>query len=417
MRIIPSLILLVSTLSAQTIAVRAGHLVDPARATTSDNQIILIQDGKIAAVGPSVNVPADAQVINLPQAWVLPGLVDAHTHITMNLPPSPPGESLWDSYLLHESTALRTARGIHNGELLLNAGFTVVRDVGNAGDYADTAVRQALEKGWFRGPTVINSGKIIGAFGGQSHGYAPEQGRLWSYEYLEADSPAEIRKAVHQNIYYGAKVIKLVADNSAFHYNEEDIRAAAEEAHAAGLAVAVHVYGGQAARDVINGGADSVEHGWDLTDELLQLMKAKGTYLVGTDFPYEHMVALGAIEPINAQETSRKIIDRLTRAHKLGVKIAFGSDTVVDLKNETRAQMALDYLYVWQQAGVPPADILRAMTINAYDLLRITSERGSIAVGLAADMIAVPDNPLQNIQALRKVQFVMKDGVVVRQPK
>jgi imidazolonepropionase-like amidohydrolase len=398
------------------VAVHAGHLINPADGTVSQNQTILIQNGKITAIGAGLKVPEGAQVVDLPNEWVMPGLVDAHTHITMNLPPALPGESYWENYLLRESTAFRTARGLHNAELLLNAGFTALRDVGNAGDYADTAVREAIEKGWFAGPTMINSGKIIGPFGGQSHGYSPEQGRFWAYEYIDADNPAEIRKAVRQNIYYGAKVIKLVADNSSFHYSEEDIRAAVDEAHRAGLAVAVHVTADQAARDVINGGADSVEHGYYLTPDVLKLMKEKGTYLVGTDFPLEHMAAFGSIADLDAQKTADSIVRRLTNAYKIGVKMAFGSDVVAELPGENRADMVFDFLRVWKKAGVPNADILRDWTLNGYDLLRIADQRGAIAVGKAADMIAIPGNPLDNIELLRKVNFVMKDGKVIRKP-
>jgi imidazolonepropionase-like amidohydrolase len=402
--------------SAQNVAVRAGHLINPADGSINQNQTILIENGKITAIGASVKVPAGAQVIDLPNEWVMPGLVDAHTHITMNLPPAAAGESYWENYLLRESTAFRAARGLHNAELLLNAGFTALRDVGNAGDYADTAVRQALEKGWFAGPTLINSGKIIGPFGGQSHGYSPEQGRFWSYEYIDADNPAEIRKAVRQNIYYGATVIKLVADNSAFHYSEDDIRAAVDEAHRAGLKVAVHVTRDDATRAVVNGGADSVEHGYYLTPDVLKLMKEKGTYLVGTDFPLEHMVAFGSIADLDAQKTANSIIQRLTNAYKIGVKMAFGSDVVAELPGENRADMVFDFLRVWKKAGVPNADILRDWTLNGFDLLGIANERGAIAVGKAADMIAIPGNPLDNIELLRKVNFVMKDGKIIRKP-
>jgi imidazolonepropionase-like amidohydrolase len=418
-RLVPLLLAAVQALSAQStgapiIAVKVGHLIDPAAGTVTNSQVILIQDGKITAVGSNVSVPANAQVIDLSKEWVMPGMVDSHTHITMNVPPSPSGESLWDSYLLKESSGVRTARGLHNAELALQSGFTALRDVGNNANYADIAVGQAIDKGWFRGPTIIGTGKIIAPFGGQSHGYSPEQGRFWTFEYIDADTPDEIRKAVHQNIYYGAGAIKLVADNSAFHYSEADIRAAAEETHQAGLALAVHVYGGQAARDVINGGADSVEHGFNLDDDTLKLMKAKGTYLVGTDFPYEHIVALGALMPGTPRENADKIIDRLRRAHQLGVKMAFGSDTVSDLPGKTRMDMVFDYLDVWQKAGIPNIDILRAWTTNGFDLLRLSEKRGPIAVGRAADMIALPANPMDDVQVLRKVNFVMKDGKVVR---
>jgi len=405
----------VQSLSAQTIVVKAGHLIDPAAGTVAHNQTILIQDGKIASVGANT-APADAQVIDLSNEWVMPGLVDAHTHITLDVPPSPPGESLMDSILLKESTGLRTARGLYNAKMALDAGFTALRDVGNNGNYADIAVQQAIDKGWFPGSTVIGTGKIIGPFGGQSHGYAPEQVHFWNFEYIDADTPDEIRKAVHQNIYYGARAIKLVADNSAFHYTEADIHAAADEAHRAGLAVAVHVYGGQAARDVINGGADSVEHGFTLDDDLLKLMKAKGTYLVGTDFPYEHIVALGSLMAGTPRENADRIIDRLHRAHVIGVKMAFGSDTVSDLPGKTRIDMVFDYLDVWKQAGIQNADILRAWTTNGFDLLRLSDKRGPIVAGHAADMIALPANPLDDIQVLRKVNFVMRDGKVIKKP-
>ncbi len=139
------LLVLACTAAAQTIAVRAGHLIDPAAGTVANNQTILVENGKITAVGSNVQVPANAQVIDLANEWVMPGMVDAHTHITMNLPPSPPGESLWENFLLRESTGLRTARGLKNAELLLHSGFLAVRDVGNAGNCADTAVRGPVE--------------------------------------------------------------------------------------------------------------------------------------------------------------------------------------------------------------------------------------------------------------------------------
>src|SRR6202167_3637695 len=131
---------------AQIVAVRAGHLVDPATASVSDDQVILIQDGKITAVGASVQIPSEAKVIDLSHDWVMPGLVDAHTHITQNLPPNPPGESLWESYIVRESTGLRVARGLRNAQILLDRGFLCLRDVGNSADYADTAMRQAIER-------------------------------------------------------------------------------------------------------------------------------------------------------------------------------------------------------------------------------------------------------------------------------
>ncbi len=223
---------------------------------------------------------------------------------------------------------------------------------------------------------------------------------------------------MRQNIYYGVDLIKLVADNSAYHYSLEEIQAAVDEAHHAGKAVAVHVYGGEAARNVILGGADSIEHGFFLSDDLLQLMKEKGTVLVGTDFPLAHLVAMGPIAGLpDPNILGPNIVDRLHRAYAIGVKMAFGSDTVMELPNKTRADMMLDHLEIWRQAGVPPAEILKCMTTNAAELLRVEKQRGAIAPGLYADIIAMSESPLENIEALRKVDFVMKNGAIVRRPK
>lgn len=411
------LILCSSSAFAQTTAIRTGHLIDPATGTVAQSQTILVKEGKIVAVGPQVRIPADAEIIDLSNAWVLPGLMDAHTHITMNIAPAPPGISTWETAWVKESSGLRALRGAVNARLLLEAGFTVVRDVGNAANYADTDLRLAIERGWIPGPTLVNTGKIIAPFGGQFHGIAPEQGRFWAFEYIDADTPDEVRKAVRENIFYGAKAIKLVADNSPYHYSVEEIRAAVNEAHNAGLKVAVHAYGGEGARNAILGGADSIEHGFELSDELLQLMKERGTFLVGTDFPLEQLQVMGGLTNKDPKTMSEQIIDRLRRAHRIGVKMAFGTDAVADLPGKDRAQMNLDFLAVWTAAGVPPADILKAMTTNAAELLGFQGVRGAIAPGQWADIIATPENPLDNIQALRQVNFVMKEGKVIKSPR
>ncbi len=413
-RLVTLLLLLSAPVLAETVAIRAGHLVDPTTGLVTDDQIVLVREGKIVEVGPSVKITEGAEVVDLSNAWVFPGLMDAHTHLAMGLPPAPPGESLWEIYLLKESTAFRTARAIHHARVLLEGGFTTVRDIGNEGNFAMTAVRQAQAKGWVSGPTIFSVGKIIAPFGGQSYRIAPEQGPFWHYEYFDADTPDEIRKAVRQNIYYGANAIKMVADNSAFHYSEEEIRAGVEEAHGAGLTVGVHVYVDDAARSVILGGADSIEHGFRLSDEVLELMKEKGTVLVGTDFPYEHLMQAGQTLPRDEKETANTILDRLRRAHRVGVKMAFGTDVVVDTPGRTRLDKMLDYLDVWITAGIPAPKILKCMTTNVAELLWIDDERGAVKAGFAADIVATPVNPLENIHTLRDVHFVMKDGEVIK---
>ncbi|MGC2446836.1 MAG: amidohydrolase family protein [Candidatus Sulfotelmatobacter sp.] len=395
---------------AQTVAVRAGNLIDPATGKFSRNQIILVKDQKILAVGPNVDIPKDSQIVDLSNEWVMPGIMDAHTHVTQSVKYF---RELDHNYLV-ESTGLRALRGLRTAQTLLNAGITTVRDVGNDANFAAVDLRKAIDAGWFVGPTVQTAGKIIAPFGGQSSGIPPEIGPFWRFEYYDADTPEEIRKAVRENIFYGADLIKLVADNSPYHYSVEEIRAAVEEAHHAGRPVAVHVLGGEAADNVIEGGVDSVEHGFFLTDDQLRRMKEKGIFLSGTDFPAAHFEA-GEFK--GGDKIGAAIIDRLRRAYAVGVKMGFSTDIVTDYKDEDRAQMTWDYLAVWRAAGVPNAEVLKCMTTNDAELLRIQKQRGAIAPGLFADIIAMPLSPLDDIESLRKVDFVMKNGAVVKKPR
>jgi imidazolonepropionase-like amidohydrolase len=403
-------LLLAAPAWTQTVAIRAGNLIDPATGTVARNQIILIKDKKIAEVGANVAIPKDSVVIDLSNEWVMPGIMDAHTHVTQSVRYF---RELDHNYLV-EATGLRALRGLHTAQTLLNAGITTVRDVGNDANFAAVDLRKAIDAGWFIGPTVQTAGKIIAPYGGQSTGIPQEIGPFWRFEYYDADSPDEIRKAVRENIFYGADLIKLVADNSAYHYSVEEIRAAVEEAHHAGRPVAVHVLGGEAADNVIAGGVDSIEHGFNLTDEQLQRMKEKGIFLSGTDFPAIHFEEGGFP---GAKKIGADIIDRLRRAHKVGVKMGFSTDIVTDYKDEDRAAMTWDYLAVWRAAGVPNAEILKCMTTNDAELLRIQKDRGAIIAGLFADIIAMPANPLDDIESLRKVDFVMKNGTIVRRPQ
>jgi imidazolonepropionase-like amidohydrolase len=279
-------------------------------------------------------------------------------------------------------------------------------------------VRRAIQAGMFEGPAILSSGKIIAPFGGQSTAIPPEQGPFWRYEYIDADTPEEMRKAVRENIYYGVDVIKLVADNSPFHLSVEEVKAAVDEAHHAGRTVAVHVYGGEAADNVIEGGVDSLEHGFFLTDQQLEKMKRKGIFLVGTDTPRAQLDIEGTSGGIfpPPEVLAPKIIDRLRRAYHIGVKMAFGTDTVIEVPNKTRADLMLDYLAVWREAGIPAAEILKCMTSNPAELMHINQQRGSLAPGLAADIVAMPSSPVEDIESLRKINFVMKDGKIIRRP-
>ena len=408
------LMLLALPAAAETVAIRAGTLIDPARGAIDRDQVILVDNGLITAIGPNLAVPPGARVIDLSREWVLPGLMDAHTHLTLT---EVTGDAPFESFYIKESTTYRALRGLHNGAALLTAGFTTVRDIGNSGDYAMQDVRRGIEAGWFVGPTIVDAGKIITPFGGQSHGIPPEQASFWKYEYLDADNVAEIRKAVRTNIYYGAGVIKLVLDNSPYHYSVEELRAAVDEAHRAGVPVAVHVYGGEPADNAIEAGVDSIEHGFFLTDAQLRRMRDKGIFLVGTDLPRALLDIIGTSGGIfpEPEVLAPAIIDRLTRAHRLGVRLVFGTDIVMERAGQTRADLMFDFLPVWRQAGISPMEVLRSMTSEPAQLLRVDKARGRIAAGLAADLIAIPADPLVNLDSLRRVDFVMKNGRVIRQ--
>jgi imidazolonepropionase-like amidohydrolase len=402
-------------LRAQVIAIRAGQLVEPATASITPNQVILVEGGKITAVGPaaSVAIPPNAQVMDLSKRAVMPGFFDVHTHLCLNLK-TQGGNGLYA--LLHsllaataiETTAYRSIEGVSNALDMLRSGFTTVRDVGNAGNYADTALRRAIEDGLVPGPTVVNAGRIITPYGGQYHGIPPERADIGIPEYLYADTPDEMRKAVRENVTFGAKVIKIVVDDQPYLYSADDVRILVKEAAAAGLKVAAHCATDAGARAAAEGGVASVEHAYRATNPTLEVMKAKGTYLVGTDFTRQ------ASHEMGMDEYHDWVVDRLKRAYQIGVPVAFGTDVCFVKDGETRGTLSIEFVTSFVEAGVKPAQILQAMTTNAAKLMGMEKERGAIAVGYTADIVATPENPLQNIDTVRHVAFVMKGGRVVR---
>lgn len=385
------------------VAIKAGKLLDPETGKTTANQIILVEGNKIKEIGGNVSIPAEAKIIDLSKATVLPGLFDAHTHLCMAVIPGRDQGNYYFTTLL-DSTAYRAIEGVANGMAMLQSGFTTVRDIGNAGNYADTDLRHAIEAGWVQGPTIINAGIIIAPYGGQFH-LQPEKKDLATPEYLFADTRDEMRKAIRQNIHFGARVIKIVVDDQTYIYSTEDIRFMIAEAHAAGLKLAAHCWTHAGAHNAAEAGVDSIEHGFRMTDEDLQLAKKNNVTLVGTEFT----------EKLTGAEQHKIWVDRLKRAHKIGVNMAFGTDVIDALPGETRGTLAVEYIQSWIEAGVPAADTLRAMTVNAARLLGVDKERGFLKPGMAADIIATPENPIDDIRTLKQVSFVMKNGAIIKQ--
>jgi imidazolonepropionase-like amidohydrolase len=420
--------------SAQIVALKAGRVVDPETGTAAANQTIVVEGATIKAIGPGVPIPPVAELIDLGPASVLPGLFDCHTHLCINTG-HPAGETVRNLYeallttTVTSTTGYRALVGAANARAMLEAGFTTVRDVGNAGNYADTDLRRAVEEGLLAGPTIVNAGRIIAPTGGQFPSRTPlffremfslegseyigvlpaDRPGLGEPEYLYADTRDELRKAVRQNILFGTRVIKLVIDDQPYVYSPEDIRAVVEGAGKAGLKVCAHALTDQGARNGAEAGLVSIEHGFSLSADTMALMKRNGVVLVGTDFSQEIAKAVGFPAPFYA-----RVLERVRRAHKAGVSMAFGTDIFAQPAGFTRGVFAINYVDVYKEAGVPARDVLRMMTTTAARVVGVEKQRGALKAGLAADIIATESDPLDDAAALKKVVFVMKDGKIVR---
>jgi len=396
--------------------IKAGRIIDPDTGTAASNQVIIVEGEKITGVGPNLAIPPGAQVIDLSHLTVLPGLVDAHTHMGLTYKERPENYYYYLTYIT-DSTPLRAIQAASNAIQLLNSGFTVVRDVGNNALYVDAALRRAIEQGWLPGPTVIPSGPMIGSTGGQ-YWPTPEMYKdhnIMFPEYIDANSPDEIVRAVRENMLFGARTIKLCIDCKPWGYSVDDIKLAIREAAKGGCKVEGHVQTAEGAQRAIDAGIFMIAHNDALTSDHYRQMAEKGIYLAGTDTPFTHYWG-------NEAEFKRTVAN-LHEAWEKKVLLAYSTD--MDYWNErmkdqktgewlNRGELTINFLETWKAAAIPPPDILRAMTINGYRASDIITERGPIKPGFYADIIAVPGDPLVDIDALRNVQFVMKNGLVFK---
>ena len=394
--------------NAQVTAIRAGRLIDPENGSISTNQTILVENGKFTAIGPSVAIPQGAQVVDLSSLTVLPGLVDSHNHLALTYKEIPERNIYYLTYVM-EPTALRAIQAVSNGIQMLASGFTIVRDLGNNGNYADVALRMAVEQGWVPGPTVIPSGLIIGGMGGQfwpTPEMAKEHNIVYP-EYLDADTPDEIIKAVRQNALFGAKVIKVCVDCKPWGYSVDDLRLFIREAAKAGLKVAGHVQTVDGAKRAVEAGIWSIEHDRGMTDSLHKDMARKGIFRAGTETPI-------SLTGHQTQERYDFTVRMLKNGFDNRVPLTFSTDADYYVPGKSRGEVAIEFIETWKAAGIPPRDILRAMTTNGYRVTELEPTRGPIKVGRFADLIAVSGNPLDSIDALRDVRFVMKNGMVFK---
>ncbi len=397
---------------AEMTAIRAGRLFDPNTGLLSRNQVLLIEGGKIKAVGPDLAIPTDAQFIDLSEETVLPGLIDAHTHLCGTVDPK---WDLGDFWIMarQRRSGFRAIQGAQHAREMLEAGFTTVRDLGNAGDYLDLDLEKAIRFGIIPGPTILPAGRIIAPYGGQFRSTPARAEDLNDSEYVFADTRDELLKAIRKNIYWGAAVIKVVVDAKKYIYSADDLRFIVEQARKAGLRVAAHAQTQRGARNAIDAGVASVEHAWVLSDEDLVAAKANDVVLVTTDFTVESLLALGWSEA-DARRIHGKRVARLQRAYRAGVPIVFGTDVMANEPGRSRGAMAIEYIESFLEAKIPPLEILRSMTTRAAALLGVERQRGALRPGMAADIVAVPGNVLDDVRLLKRVDFVMKDGSVFR---
>lgn len=399
--------------NAQVTAIRAGRLIDPETGKTETNQIIIVDGRDIKVVGPRVSIPSGATVIDLSRYTVMPGMMDAHAHLCMNTQHKRDANNYYFTTLL-DSSAKRAIQGAVNARSMLEYGFTTVRDIGNEGNYACVEVRKAIDAGTIDGPTFITAGRIIAPYGGQFH-LQPDKQNLAEPEYFFADTRDEIRKAIRQNIHYGATVIKLVVDDQQYIYSVDDIKFAIEEAHAAGLKLAAHAWTAAGALNAAKAGVDSIEHAVAITDEALAIAKQHNVAIAPIPFT-ETDAVLSGTPGGNKEVNQRWFIDPVQRAHKAGVTLVWGPDVIFNTKDLPRGKLSIDTVDDWKATGIPSLVILQALTTNPARVLGVSNVRGWIKPGMRADIVAVRDNPLDKIETVKDVVFVMRHGKVYKKP-
>lgn len=415
--VVVATIFAMSQTAPRRVVVRAGKVLDVKTGQTASNQAITIEGDKIVSIGPAGNMNADsgATIIDLPNATVLPGLIDSHTHITFD----PKG-------LGYESLGISVPRealtGAKNARVTLEAGFTTVRNVGASG-YSDVALRDAINDGDVPGPRMIVSGPALGITGGHC-----DNNLLPFEDHKEAegvaDGVAAVQHKVREVIKYGADVIKICAtggvmskgdDPNASQYTMDEMKAIVAEAHRLGRKVAAHAHGAEGVRWASDAGVDSIEHGHLMDDASIATLKKNGTYLVPTlylmDWNRENMSQRHAPDYIvkKMQAVTAVGQNNAKKAFAAGVKIAFGTDAAVYPHGLNAHEFA-----VYVRLGLTPLQAIQTATINASDLLGWTSKIGTLEPGKYADLIAVDGDPLQDVTTLERVKFVMKGGDVVK---
>jgi imidazolonepropionase-like amidohydrolase len=405
------------------VVLKAARLIDGTSAPAINNAVIIVTDNRITAVGDarSVRVPSGAKVIDLGNATLLPGFIDAHTHLIGRVLGDPDG----DDAAVRDYSAFGAILGVNHARETLMAGFTSVRNVGASGPFNDIALRKAIDEGWLPGPRMQTAGHSLGITGGHcdTNGYRPgiiDRG----IEDGIANGPDEIRAAVRYQVKYGADVIKTCATGGVLsevaavgttQYSFEEMKALVEEARQHERKVAAHAHGTEGIKIATRAGVASIEHGSFLDEEGARLMKERGTYLVPTLMAgeaVERAAKNGVLKGLRAQKAlaaAAAMRRAIKMAVAIGVPIAFGTDSGV-IPHGTNAR---EFFLLTEWGGMSNMDAI-VTTLNSAKLLGWDKNLGSLTVGKWADIVAVSGDPLKDIKAMEKVTFVMKNGVVYR---
>ena len=417
--------------------VRAARLLDPSTGRVQSPVAILVADGRIKDVGSPARVgadsPADVDIVDLGSATVLPGLIDAHTHLLLDVVVPPEAElERHDNgrfapgllLAIAESPGKRVLLGAQLAREDLESGITTVRNLGHSGVDGDTELRDAINAGRIVGPRILASGRKLIARGSYVKSLNPAlAAAILDQEFLLVDGIDQARQAVRQNVFQNVDVIKVTVGED---ISVAELSAVVDEAHRQHLKVAVHAIDAASIQTAIDAGSDSIEHGNQITDEQLQQLRARGMFFDLTPTSYGGLF-LKIMEPrlvvsptfvaatASADQRARTQYDALVRrVLKSGVKFAAGSDMCWSYPGRTRGQASVGVFVNLREAGLPALDVIRAVTTNAAAMLGWADRIGAIETGKLADLIAVAGDPMADIHELERVHFVMKAGRVVR---
>jgi imidazolonepropionase-like amidohydrolase len=430
-RSIFALLAFASAITAQaaekTIVLKAARLFDGKSKALVQNGVVIVQGNKIVDAGSNLAAPSDAQVIDLGDATLSPGFMDGHTHLTLDFSGNYNERRLKELDLnVSEQAIIATT----HARATVEAGFTTVRDLGSrfvgSREFVDVALRNSINKGVIVGPRMLVATKGIGATGGHFDPTSGFRDFLFGHEPDEtdgiADGPDAIRKAVRFEVKNGADVIKAAVSGGVLSLADEvdtpqltpaEMMALVDESHRLRKKVAVHCHGDQAAKDAIEAGVDSIEHGSFMKPDTLTLMKNKGTYLTPTLMAAEWIIQKMGNYPPALQAKAKAAYDARSEmfrnAVKMGVKISFGTDAAVFPHGQNAKEFKL-----MVDLGLPPIEALKTATGNTADLFGIAQKVGTLEKGKLADVIAIPGDPTADITATERVWFVMKEGKIIR---